>query len=149
MGVVFSKTQAPLLDFEYYTEWQKQQKSKANKEHCKDWRERNRQWVKEYAKEYNLRNKDYIKARNKEYYENNSKHAEYMKEYFERNRDYIKEYYKEYRIKNKERMNEYAKNYRQRMKNGEAGGEKAECPLCKRWFVLTKCNQLRKHKCLP
>jgi hypothetical protein len=25
MGVVFSKTQAPLLDFEYYTEWQKQQ----------------------------------------------------------------------------------------------------------------------------
>tara|TARA_B110000046_G_C12633613_1_gene249732 strand:+ start:75 stop:479 length:405 start_codon:yes stop_codon:yes gene_type:complete len=134
MGVVFSKTQAPLLDFEYYTEWHKQQK---------------RMKKSQLAKEYYQKNKDYIKAQHKEYLENSKawhKRAEYMKEYQKKNKDCISQQQQEYYQKNKER---YAKNYRERIKNGEAGGEKAECPLCKRWFVLTKSNQLHKHKCLP
>jgi len=137
MGVVFSKTQPPLLDFEYYTEWHKQQK---------------RMKKSQLAKEYYQRNKDYIKAQKKEYLENSKawhKRAEYMKEYQKKNKDCISQQQQEYYQKNKERMNEYAKNYRERIKNGEAGGKKAECPLCKGWFVLTKSNQLHKHKCLP
>ena len=98
-------------------------------------------------KEYYQKNKDYIKAQKEEYYQKNKDYIKAQhKEYYQKNKDCISQQQQEYYQKNKER---YAKNYRERIKNGEAGGEKAECPLCKRWFVLTKSNQLHKHKCLP
>ena len=105
MGVVFSKTQDALLDFEYYTEWQKQQ---------------TRMKKSETSKRFFIEN------------------ADYRKDWRERHADYHRQKQKEYYAKNKTSIS-----FKREVKK-----DKAECPLCKAWFTLTKSNRLHKHKCV-
>jgi len=77
-----------------------------NKEHYKQWREDNSEYLKEYVKQRREDYKEYYQEHYKKYYQNNKKYIiEKTKKWVKNNKKYRKEYYRQWQENNKDKVN--------------------------------------------
>ena len=101
------------------------------KEHKKEYREKNKDYLSEKEKEYRKKNKDKISEYNKQY----------GKERYEKNKNHILEQNKEYRENNKEKIKAQDKEYYKRNKE-----KLCEVIICECGFTYTHSHKSRHMK---